>query len=183
MARKGKRKLSTNELSELKSESRSSRRKTADARSTPATTSRRKKMKEEKTERGEKSNYDSGKMDTPQDKSHKNDITSGSSQVDLSLGDRIELILPKEFYRDDASDTISEASEESTPNVIPETIERPPLPWADERESDSSEEEDEMNWETVAEAELEKSTPEPVSSDQVYKDVEITFEAPKSKNR
>jgi hypothetical protein len=40
-----------------------------------------------------------------------------------------------------------------------------------------------MNWETVAEPEVEEPTPEPVSSDQVYKDVEITFEAPKSKNR
>lgn len=183
MGSKGKRKLSPNELSPSQSESRSSRGKSLDAKSTPNTLTRtkRKRNNDIKEERPSKIMQDERAGGQEMDQLASPNISS--AQSNMSLADRISLLLPKELERDDSFDS-SETSASSPENTIPATIERPPLPWADESDHDSSEgEEDDMNWEAVAETELEKPTLDSSTSNQVIKDIEITFEAPKSKNR
>lgn len=188
MARNGKRKQPTNERSEVKTESRSSRRKTVNTKTSaknnterPKTikgnpsSSRKVSVKNEETDDSAKLNKSakSQKVATPQ----------------MSLSDRIEQLLPKELEDNEESDISEENSESS--DAIPLTIDRPALDWLHEpSDGESSEEEDSMDWEAVEHADNEKedesqTTPSinPSSSQEVFNDVEITFEAPKSQFR
>ncbi|KAH8550677.1 hypothetical protein BGW37DRAFT_521343 [Umbelopsis sp. PMI_123] len=185
MVRKGKRKSSTIEVPDPKSESRSSRRKTSQDRSksNKASSSRSKKGKEKRNE---------GKCDVQKAMNKSSDSVGQTSNtsadslpVNSSLGDRIDELLPEELYRDDTSND-SDNSVSDISEGIPPTIERRPLPWANEPDTsdkDSSDNEDDMNWETVTETEVEKLILDTPTKEREIKDVEITFEAPKPKNR
>jgi hypothetical protein len=187
MARNGKRKQSTNESTEVKSESRSSRRKTADTKVSAKKNTIRQKSNEANTSSSQNMSLkeeqadDTGKLDQS--------ISSMEKATPMSLSDRIEQLLPKELELNEESDMSEEDSVASDP--IPVTIERPPLDWLHEPSEDgSSEDEDSMNWEAVEDAETVEETEaetEPSlnisTPQQVFKDVEITFEAPKSQIR
>jgi hypothetical protein len=136
------------------------------------------KLKEEETKKKEVKT-------TANSNDQANETKATSPPSNLSLGERIDRLLPEELYRDDTSDE-SDSSLSDASNGIPLTIERKPLPWAndpDTSDSDSGDSEEDMDWETVAETELEKPVKDTPTKDREIKDVEITFEAPKSKNR
>jgi hypothetical protein len=185
MVRKSKRKSSTSEAPDVKTESRSSRRKTSHeaAKLTHASqgSSKKGKGKQKEEKLKEKETNSTSKVTADQAIETK----AESPPSNLSLGDRIDRLLPEELYRDDTSND-SDSSLSDVSSGIPLTIERKPLPWENEPDtsgSDSSDNEEDMNWETVAETELKTPVTVPPSNDREIKDVEITFEAPKSKNR
>lgn len=185
MVRKSKRKSSTSEAPDVKTESRSTRRKTSHeaAKLTNASQSSSKKGKGKLKEEEPKKKEAERTSNINADQASETKATSPPSN--LSLGERIDRLLPEELYRDDTSDE-SDSSLSDAANEIPLTIERKPLPWANEpdtSDSDSGDSEEDMNWETVAEAEMEKPVTDTSTKDREIKDVEITFEAPKSKNR
>lgn len=185
MVRKSKRKSSTVEAPHVKTELRSTRRKTSHetVKSTNASQSSSKKgkgkLKEEEPRKKETKRMSRINVD------QSSETTAASSPSNLSLGDRIDRLLPEELYRDDTSDE-SDSSLSDASSGIPLTIERKPLPWANEpdtSESDSSDSDEDMNWETVAQSDMEKPVMDRPTKNREIKDVEITFEAPKSKNR
>ncbi|CAO3663361.1 unnamed protein product [Umbelopsis ramanniana] len=185
MARKSKRKSSTSETPDVKTESRSTKRKTSHetAKLTNASQSSSKKGKGKLKEGEPKKKEAERTSNINVDQASETKATSPPSN--LSLGERIDRLLPEELYRDDTSDE-SDSSLSDAASEIPLTIERKPLPWANEpdtSDSDSGDSEEDMNWETVAETEMEKPVTDTPTKDREIKDVEITFEAPKSKNR
>ncbi|KAI9283030.1 hypothetical protein BC943DRAFT_105072 [Umbelopsis sp. AD052] len=185
MVRKGKRKSSTSEAPNVKTESRSSRRKTSHE-TTKVTNTLQDSSKKGKGKQKEENIIQKEAKNTSMVNADQATINKAASPPsNLSLGERIDRLLPEELYRDDTSND-SDSSLSDASSGIPLTIERKPLPWANEpdtSESDSSDNEEDMNWETVAETEMETPVTNPSSKEREIKDVEITFEAPKSKTR